>query len=59
MTLESAATKAAVDTTRATVRTAETAVKKAWSILDAATEKKTPSETLSPQAIQAIQGKGG
>ena len=59
MTLETAAVKATVDTTRTAVKTAETAIKKAWSILDAATEKKTPSETLSPQAIKAIQGNGG
>ncbi len=38
------------------VKTAETTLKRAWSILDAATEKQSPSEFLSPQAIQAIQG---
>lgn len=32
-------------------------VKKAWSIMDAATEKISPGEYLSTQAIQSIQGK--
>jgi hypothetical protein len=31
-------------------------VKKAWSIMDAATEKTRPGEYLSTQAIQSIQG---
>lgn len=39
-----------------TTRMVETAVKKAWTILDAACEKKLPSETLSPNAVRAIQG---
>ena len=32
--------------------------KKAWSIMDAAANKNKPSDYLSPQAIQAMQGKG-
>jgi hypothetical protein len=57
MPLETVALKVAADTTEATLRIGETAVKKAWSILDAATEKKSPGEILSSKAIQAIQGK--
>jgi hypothetical protein len=40
-----------------TSRLVETGMKKAWSILDAAVEKKSPSEALSKQGIRAIQGK--
>lgn len=32
-------------------------VKKVWSIMDAAAEKKPPSDYLSPRAIETIQGK--
>ncbi|MBK8904570.1 MAG: hypothetical protein IPM53_25550 [Anaerolineaceae bacterium] len=32
-------------------------VKKAWSIMDAASEKTHPGDYLSPKAIQSIQGK--
>ena len=45
------------DVTQKGLRTADSTIKKAWSILDAATEKKPPSEYLSKQAISAIQGK--
>ncbi len=48
---------AATDVVKTTVKIAETAVKKAWSILDAASQKQSPSEYLSPKAIQSIQGK--
>lgn len=48
----------------ATVKTAQTAekgleslVKKAWTIMDAAAEKETPSQYLRDQAIRSIQGK--
>jgi hypothetical protein len=34
----------------------EAAVREVWSVLDAASEKKQPSEQLSQTAIQAIQG---
>lgn len=50
--------------TDATVKTAQTAekgleslVKKAWTIMDAAAEKETPSQYLRDQAIRSIQGK--
>jgi len=35
----------------------ESAAKKAWSVLDAASQKKTPTEYLSQKAIQSMQGK--
>jgi hypothetical protein len=48
----------------ATVKTAQAAekglerfIKKAWSIMDAASEKKTPSQYLSDRAVRSIQGK--
>jgi len=57
MSVEAAATKAVADTTRTGVRLADAALKKAWSILDAAAEKRSPSEVLSSRAISAMQGK--
>lgn len=39
------------------VRETEKLVKKAWSIMDAASEKAQPSEYLSPSAVKSIQGK--
>jgi hypothetical protein len=39
------------------VRATETAVRKAWSLMEAATEKKRPSEIMSREAIQQMQGK--
>jgi hypothetical protein len=47
------------EVSRNTIRLTEGTIKKAWSILDAASEKKTASEILSQRAIQAIQGKVG
>lgn len=52
--------KAVVDTTKVmqtTMRETEKLVKKAWSIMDAASEKAQPSEYLSPRAVQSIQGR--
>lgn len=43
----------AVDKTK---RIVEAGIRKAWSILDAASEKRPPSEYLSQQAVRAIQG---
>jgi hypothetical protein len=56
MTLE---TKIVSDTVKATARLAEAALKKAWSIMEAAAEKKPPSEYLSQNAVRAIQGAAG
>lgn len=44
------------DTTRQAAQLAEAGIKKAWSILDAASEKKPPSEMLSQRAVRAVQG---
>lgn len=48
--------KAVTDTISTTLKLTEATLKKAWSILDAASEKDSPSEYLSPNAIKAIQG---
>lgn len=42
---------------KTTNRLVETGMKKAWSVLDAAIEKKSASEALSKRGINAIQGK--
>jgi hypothetical protein len=34
-------------------------IKKAWSILDAASEKRAPSEAISQKGIRVIQGNAG
>jgi hypothetical protein len=59
MSLEAAGTemaKAAVDVTQTGLKLVDSAVKKAWSVMDAASEKRAPSEYLSQQAISAMQG---
>jgi hypothetical protein len=58
MAVESAVVKTTLDVVDNTRKVAEAAFKKAWSILDAASEKKPLSETLSQSAIRAIQGHG-
>lgn len=58
MGTEAVAFKAAQDTTRKAVGTVEAMLKKAWSVLEAASEKQSPSQYLSPKAVSAIQGKG-
>jgi hypothetical protein len=40
-----------------TGRALEQTVRKAWSIMDAASEKKAPSRYLSDRAMSSIQGK--
>ena len=47
---------ATVKTAQTIERGAENLVKKAWSVLDAASEKQKPSEYLRPEAIRSIQG---
>ena len=49
--------KTVTDVALTTAKVVEAGLKKAWSILDAASEKKAPSEYLSKKAIGAIQGK--
>lgn len=46
-----------VSVTQTAVKESINLVKKAWSIMDAATEKPPPSDYLSPRAVQNIQGK--
>jgi hypothetical protein len=48
---------ATVKTAQAAEKGVESLVKKAWSIMDAAAEKTTPSQYLSDQAVRSIQGK--
>ena len=57
MNLEETAVKGATDTTKQVIKTTETLVRKAWTVLDAASEKKPPGEVLSQAAVRAIQGK--
>lgn len=40
-------------------RVGENAVRKAWSLMEAATEKKRPSEVMSREAIRRMQGRRG
>ncbi len=51
--------KTVADVTTTALKVAESAIKKAWTIMDAATQKERPSQALSPQAIKAIQGTTG
>ena len=46
-----------VSVMKTAVKETENLIKKAWSIMDAASEKAQPSEYLSPKTIQSIQGK--
>jgi hypothetical protein len=48
---------AAAKTARVAERRVGDLVKKAWSIMDAASEKKTPSEYLSRRGTRSIQGR--
>lgn len=56
MTLETTAANEIKKAAEKTARITESGVRKAWSILDAASDKQRPSEVLSNQAIRAIQG---
>lgn len=47
---------AAVQAARSAEKGMEKMVKKAWSIIDAASEKKAPSEYLSQRATRSIRG---
>jgi hypothetical protein len=48
-----------VNAARKAAGVVDAGMKKAWSILEAAEQKKAPSEVLSPKGIQAIQGSFG
>jgi len=56
MSLEAMAIKTVENVAKQTTQLAEATIKKVWSVLDAASEKKAPTEYLSQQAISAIQG---
>jgi len=55
MALETAV-NATKDVVNKTTKVADAAIKKAWSIMEAATEKRSPSEYLGRQAVKSIQG---
>lgn len=57
MGIEDALMRTTKDVTTKGVNLIETGIKKAWSIMDAASEKKGPSEILSSNAVSSIQGK--
>jgi hypothetical protein len=40
-----------------TIQMGESAIRNVWSLMEAATEKKRPSEVLSPEAVRRMQGK--
>jgi len=40
-----------------TARAADTAMRRAWSLMEAATEKQRPSEVMSREAIRRMQGR--
>ena len=44
------------DSARDTVRAADAALRKVWSVMDAIHEKPTPSQYLKPDAVRAVQG---
>lgn len=48
--------KAAIDVIKTTISVAEKLTEKLWTLIDAASEKKTPGEVLTQQGIQAMQG---
>ena len=56
--IEKAIADATVETTRQIEKGAEQLMTKAWSVMDAAAEKQTPSQYLSDAGIKAIQGQG-
>jgi hypothetical protein len=54
---EKAMADAAVKTAQAAEKGMGRLVKKAWSVMDAATNKEAPSQYLSERAVRSIQGK--
>jgi hypothetical protein len=47
----------AMETARTVEKGLESLLRKAWSVMDAAAEKQTPSQYLSDVGIRAMQGK--
>lgn len=56
MPFETAVLKTAKDTAEKTIHAVDSAMKKFWSILDAAVEKKSPGEYMSPKGINSMRG---
>ena len=56
MSFDTTAVKGTKDVASQGIRITDGLMKKAWSILDAAVEKKAPTEILNQKAIQNIQG---
>ena len=54
--IEAAATDASVKAAKEVEKGVEQMLKKAWSVMDAAAEKQTPSQYLSDAGIKAVQG---
>ncbi len=50
--------KFVVDAAMQAARDGEAALRQAWSLMEAATEKQRPSDVLSQNAISRIQGRG-
>ena len=48
---------ATIKTARAAEKGVESFIKKAWSIMDAASEKNSPTQYLTEQGVRSIQGK--
>jgi hypothetical protein len=57
MPLENISLKPVSDTVRKSVQAIDSAVRKIWTLLDSASEKKLPTEYLKQNAVRAIQGK--
>ena len=55
MTLETKK-KAVTDVATKMMKVTDVAIKKAWSVMEAAAEKQSPSEYLGQQAVKSIQG---
>jgi len=56
MPFETAVLNSAKDAAEKTVHAVDSTLKKFWSILDAAVEKKSPGEYMSPKGISSMQG---
>jgi len=56
MTMEKMAADATMKTAETAKRGVERLVKKAWSVMEAATEKEKASQYLSEKGIKAMQG---
>jgi hypothetical protein len=54
--VEKLVTDAAVKTGREVEKGVEGLIRKAWSVMEAASEKKAPSQYLSGHAVRSIQG---